>query len=439
MPLNEQQTNCLRNLQDFIKSDNKLFLVNGEAGSGKTYLIKQFIQEISDDKSVAIGAPTNKACKVLSSRIKNDSVPIQTVHRFLGLTMKQIEEKQVLFKSVWNFSQMENYDVFIVDEGSMIDKMIFDIIYNKIHSILGENTKVIYFADEAQIQPVGEERSQIFRIKNRFDLTEIVRQSKNSPLMPLIQATRQLVLGSQRIKFDEFLINNFRGNEGVLIYPYEKWMNQVLKSFNSKNYEQNPFGHSKIITWRNRTSDRLAYQVRAKLDKVSQPYEAGDLIYTKEAVKHPHDENVIVLQNCSELEITKAKAFDYSINGQSIKAWKLTVWEANDDTRTSQTINIIDPNHTNIFRAIMTEMAEAAKEWQRENPKGDSSKLWRKFYQHKFNFAEVSHIHAITVRRSQGSEWENCFVWLPDLIASRDWSHLYTAFTRTKKRLIIGV
>jgi len=437
--LNSQQKTCLESLSKFVESDRKLYLVNGEAGSGKTYLIKEFVKHILANKTITISATTNKACGILEPLIDNCLIPIETIHKTLGLTMKQVEEKQIISKNPNSFSRLEEFNVCIVDEGSMIDSRLFTMIQNKLYSILGQESKVIFFADEGQIQPVGETKSPIFGIKHRSDLTEVVRQAKNSPLMPLIQATRQLALGSKRIKFDEFLIDNWKNNEGVRIYPYEQWMSQIIKSFSSKNYQENPFTHSKIIGWRNRVVEELALKVRSHIEKTNIPYESGDLIYVKEAVKHPYDENVIVIQNCTELQILEATPFDYSINGKRLKAWELKVWKATDENYTSNYINAIDPAYQGIFNALMFEMIENAKAWKRSHPKGDSSKLWREFYKHKFNFAEINHIHSITVRRSQGSEWDNCFVWLPDLIASKDWAHLYTAFTRTKKRLIIGV
>lgn len=433
--LNNQQKTCLQNVLNFLESDRKFYLVNGEAGSGKTYLIKQIIKNLPKEKSVIVTAPTNKACQVLENTL--DGVTIQTIHKTLGLTMQQVEEKQILVRNPLGFSQLEEYDFCVIDEGSMISKDLMDIIVGKVNSILGENTKILVLADEAQIQPVGEMRSPVFSIPNRSDLTEIVRQKQDSPLMPIIQATRGLALGSRRIKFNEFLINNFQNNEGVLVYPYEKWMEQIVRSFSSENYQSDPTNHSKIIAWRNVVSDKLALKVRSLVNKSTQVYEAGDLIYTKDAVKHPYDPDVIAIQNCTEMEIIKSKPLDYEINNQTIKAWKLEVCNVEDQTVNS--INVVDPEYLAIFHRMMGELIQEAKTWQRENRNGDSSKMWREFYRHKFNFAEVSHIHSITVRRSQGSEWENCFVWLPDLLAAKDWSHVYTAFSRTRKRLIIGV
>lgn len=434
--LNNQQKTCLQNVLNFLNSQEKFYLVNGEAGSGKTYLIEQIINNLPEDVSVIVTAPTNKACQVLEGRLTG--VTIQTIHKTLGLTMQQVEEKQILIRNPLSFSQLEEYDFCVIDEGSMISKDLMDIIVGKVNSILAENTKILVLADEAQIQPVGEKRSPVFSIKNRSDLTEIVRQKQDSPLMPIIQAARGLALGSQRIKFNEFLINNFQNNEGVLVYPYEKWMEQIVRSFSSENYQSDPTNHSKIIAWRNVVSDKLALKVRSLINKSTQVYEPGDLIYTKDAVKHPYDPDVIVIQNCTEMEIINSEPFDYEINNQTIKAWNLKVCNL-DNPQTMNYINVVDPEYLVIFHRMMGELIQEAKTWQRENRNGDSSKMWREFYRHKFNFAEVSHIHSITVRRSQGSEWENCFVWLPDLLAAKDWSHVYTAFSRTRKRLIIGV
>ncbi|MGB8699125.1 MAG: AAA family ATPase [Thermosynechococcaceae cyanobacterium] len=69
LKLNEQQSEAIRRMKQFLASDADLFLLQGFAGTGKTTTIQSLIRDTQSKKKkvkVALTAPTNKAVKVLS-------------------------------------------------------------------------------------------------------------------------------------------------------------------------------------------------------------------------------------------------------------------------------------------------------------------------------------------------------------------------------------
>ena len=64
--LNNEQKNALEKIKTFLEREDKFFLLQGYAGTGKTYVLSALIAEITAHKRmwIALTAPTNKAVKV---------------------------------------------------------------------------------------------------------------------------------------------------------------------------------------------------------------------------------------------------------------------------------------------------------------------------------------------------------------------------------------
>lgn len=112
-------------------------LLLGYAGTGKTFLISRVIESLKRRKpwlNVAMTAPTNKAVKVLRSTADLD-VDFLTIHQLLGLKPQinwRGEMEFVEDKSLRNGPRIDQYDVLIVDEVSMLNDELFDKIVEKV-------------------------------------------------------------------------------------------------------------------------------------------------------------------------------------------------------------------------------------------------------------------------------------------------------------------
>ena len=65
MKLTEQQQHVLDKIKDFMGSDASVFILRGYAGTGKTTMVKQIADYISNICKVVLMAPTGRAARIL--------------------------------------------------------------------------------------------------------------------------------------------------------------------------------------------------------------------------------------------------------------------------------------------------------------------------------------------------------------------------------------
>lgn len=206
-PVSDEQRQCLESIEKFINSDRQVFILTGQAGTGKSFLIPKIsllAQQFGLD--VVVCAPTGQAAK----RLRAKGIPAVTVHSALygepEYSQAPTEEKPPTY---WFRRRgIGSNCMFIVDESSMIGDMEYteedrknaDVLYengNLMSDLLSNvtefksNNKVVFVGDDFQLEPANGSRSlcldQTF-LKSRglivdaFALTEIHRTNENSPL-----------------------------------------------------------------------------------------------------------------------------------------------------------------------------------------------------------------------------------------------------------------
>jgi tRNA A37 threonylcarbamoyladenosine biosynthesis protein TsaE len=63
------QQSAFGKIQNFLKSNGQVFILQGAAGSGKTTLIRAIVSHITKEKKLfAVMAPTGRAAKVLRDK-----------------------------------------------------------------------------------------------------------------------------------------------------------------------------------------------------------------------------------------------------------------------------------------------------------------------------------------------------------------------------------
>ncbi|MBK7095798.1 MAG: exodeoxyribonuclease V subunit alpha [Saprospiraceae bacterium] len=145
-------------LSSFI---NSLTFITGGPGTGKTTSISRFIHiflMLFPDSKIVLTAPTGKAAArmsesllLYSERIEDPvvkenylKIKSKTLHRLLGI------HKNNTVSSLSDDLKIP-YDVVIVDESSMIDISLMGKLF---HST-GSDTKMIFLGDKNQLSPIG--------------------------------------------------------------------------------------------------------------------------------------------------------------------------------------------------------------------------------------------------------------------------------------------
>lgn len=121
---------------------NGITILNGFAGSGKTYSTKGIINMLKDNnKSFRLMSPTGRAAKVLH---ENTNEPASTIHRGLGY----------IPPNTWTYGKEQPLacDIVIVDEFSMVDIWLFKKLLDAIDF---KYTKLLMIGDNAQLPSVS--------------------------------------------------------------------------------------------------------------------------------------------------------------------------------------------------------------------------------------------------------------------------------------------
>ena len=209
MALTPSQEAALEAVRQFKNSSDISMTIAGEAGTGKTFLANIIIHEIFRKISVTVTAPTHRAVSVISNKT---GIRGSTIHSLLGLRPNMMLEtfdiKNVQFTNDNNEERIKNYKYIIIDESSMLGHDIskFILIKAKQHG-----TKIIFIGDTAQLPPVNEIISDIFKNPRLVVLKEVVRQQNDNPLLDLLAIMRRDIHSVNGHEFIDY-INKYPTN-----------------------------------------------------------------------------------------------------------------------------------------------------------------------------------------------------------------------------------
>ena len=174
--LTEGQSQLVKELASFLESkDENVFLLNGYAGTGKTFISKgltEYFQSIG--RNFILAAPTGKAAKVIA---KKTQVGAYTIHstiydmeRIQEYTEDDLEGSQTykLYATIKvNLASADT--VYIIDEASMVADVYHEDEFLRFGSgfLLSDlmsyinldhndhHKKIIFIGDNAQLPPIG--------------------------------------------------------------------------------------------------------------------------------------------------------------------------------------------------------------------------------------------------------------------------------------------
>lgn len=174
-------------LYDWWKSPSLEATLKGYAGTGKTYLLKHFINVIVD-KSFTITAPTHKALRVLEQHVNVKGKTLQSLHGLKPNTdLVNFDVDSLNFDTI-GAPKMQNYSLIIIDESSMINTDLFELNRRRSKEY---GVKVLYVGDDLQLPPVKESESQVFNnVSTIIELDTIIRQKEDNPLLHLFELLR---------------------------------------------------------------------------------------------------------------------------------------------------------------------------------------------------------------------------------------------------------
>lgn len=455
--LNNDQAKAFKAMVEFVKTKpskkakaptptDTMFLLNGYAGTGKTYTISRFIQHYSKNNeyhNIAVTAPTNKAVNVLRSSSQLGSKPTYcTIHSLLGLKEK-IDNRtgeQLFVQDPINPAKITGIQLLIIDEVSMLH----DDLFHMIRAYAGK-IKIIMMGDPAQIPPVGKRDCLPFLEPTKYNiitsqLSEIMRQKKGSQIIDLSFTIRNNIdlhadffASITPTPDSDVQMMRTIGQDGIEKAFHDLYLSDAYKD-NSD--------HVKAIAWSNRKTDEINDYVRGLIyGPDRQRVMQGEKMIAGSPILqgNPTDGMDIIITTNQEFELLSYKVAQLERDGCRYNCYMSKVMYVDPLTReeVEHVIPIMHEDSEALFKANLQVIRNSAL----NADKGTRGYLWKKYYGLLRYFADARYAYAVTAHKAQGSTYGNVLLIADNIMQNPNVVErnriMYTAVTRAKDQLIV--
>jgi ATP-dependent exoDNAse (exonuclease V) alpha subunit len=427
--LNEEQKNIFDSVTSVPMRKFSQSLLTGYSGTGKTFLVTKIIEQIlfkNKGVRIAITAPTNKAVRVLKNLSSicetHSQVEFNTLHSLLGLKRIITPDGKETYGPEWGGGNIGEFDMVLVDEVSMLDNTIYEQLidnskYNKI--------MLLFIGDRGQIPPVNGGESILFTqdLDNSFNLSKIIRQAGDNPIIQIAQKIRN----NEDIKEETVLDKD---NNGVIFLKINTEMPLLEKYFKSENFNRNP-NFVKVLAWTNNAVDYYNDKIRKMIygDKCPKLNVGEKMVCNKPITD---SKKRVILNNNDEFEVL---SFDIKQDRTALKLYYYSVNVRSNGE--NHVIKLLAEKSQDVYEKELKSLKSKAE----KAPAMMKRNAWLKYYNFKDKFADVKYNYALTVHKSQGSTFDNAIVINCDIKRIMDKKDrnklLYTAVTRAKNKLFM--
>ena len=303
--LKPQQQKVFSALCNFIENkSDKVFILKGYAGTGKTTLMSGIIKRLTEDKiPFALLASTGRAAKILSDKAKTTANTIHShiyVFNELSEDLEKMSELQhnlavddkgqvtLLFDLTPISSDTEK--IYIIDEASMVsDEVDKNTSFAKFGSgdllgdILSYDTKgkFIFVGDPCQLPPINQANSPALSASHillkyklqtsEFEMTDIFRQANANGIIQASFKLRNLFYTNPNVKFASLPV---KGHKNIFVdNSHAGMLNSYIEKIKTEGYN-----HSTLICQTNKHCSDLNKIIRSSLQNNRERICEGDLL-----------------------------------------------------------------------------------------------------------------------------------------------------------------
>lgn len=312
----------------------------------------------------------------------------------------------------------------------------------------------LFYGDNAQIPPIPKEGSPekdspVFKLEKSKDnfreLTERMRQGKESPILPITDVYAENIEDIQEGKegLDNPLnkrVSDISQGKGVdFIVDRESFLNEFVKDLKKSE----DLKETIIVAAKNKTVDALNQAVREKIftNAKEEPFIIGDRI----RVNSPYVVNKQILYpngfKVSVKGVEKTKSSKLNVPVYKIK---VIVEQYNEYTGEIELkekfLTTVNPKDKEELKKSLNKLAIEAKKYPKRSP--ESAQAWKEFYDFKALFVDLGYNYAVTAHKVQGSTYNSTYVVEQDIMnfpGSRLQRNrmMYTAISRPRNKLVI--
>lgn len=434
--LTNDQNDALVMIQDFLTSDENVFILQGYAGSGKTTLLKGIVDYLQAiEQKYQLMAPTGRAAKVINQKTGFEATTIHKgIYSFDELEEIEIKEEEKSDVSFIYYYKLRNShdaynSIFIVDEASMVSDiqsqgeffrfgsgyLLKDLIEYSHIGFPNSTSKIIFIGDPAQLPPIGMNFSpaldkKYLSEKYKFkiveaEIKEVKRQNVDNGILNSATKIRKCLTSGFFNDFD------LRENGKDIFNP---------KFENFLNTYKTQQGTKVIISFKNKTALDLNQTIRRDKFGADLTVQTSDIIivggnnYRLGIMNGEFG----VVSNVETITTTREIRF-YRKNGGTasvLLAWRKIELLIPDEKGESKTVNgYMLENYLNGDNYLKPEEQQALYvDFKNRNPK-----LKPKTEEFKeaiktdpyFNCILLKYGYAVTCHKAQGGEWDTTFVF----------------------------
>lgn len=248
----------------------KVFVLSGYSGTGKSSMIKNFLDQLDSfmktarlinpklkDYPIELTATTNKAAEnfaALTGRVVN------TVHSFLGLKV-QTDYSTGITNLIPKSNEPKRDMLILVDEASYIDKQLLGLIFK-----LTKDCKILLIGDPAQLIGVKSTGAPVFDANfTGAHLSQVVRQAAGNPIVELSTKFRETVTSGEFFSFTP-------DGHAIQYLKRDAFNLAIEKEFARPDWK---YSDSKVLAWTNKTVIGYNHAIRDHV-KGDPNFQAGD-------------------------------------------------------------------------------------------------------------------------------------------------------------------
>lgn len=487
MHLTSSQQSAIAAFKEFLDGDAQVFILKGEAGTGKTTLVAEFLKILEAQKrEYGLMAPTGRATYIIGSKTGKVA---STIHRGIyGLSKlkstsqnKEDEDDGGLhLRFGLKVNEAALNAVYIVDESSMISDAYSE---NEAFSFgsgclltdlfeFARGRKIVLVGDYAQLPPVGMNFSPALDkeyIEDKFNCTVdefilrvVLRQAEGSVMLSNATKIRDSI---ERKTFVEFKLDN--GEDSVaedidLLTPYYQLS------------ADRPCVKAAVIAFSNRQALDYNLAIRRHYFGEDAPrLKSGDLmVICRNNYSHEYElfnGNIVQVEACQPDEDVTARQVRVKLGKNRIEQVELrfrraTICFAVNGKRVSLNVMLLDnflddpsgsvggllaralivdfnnrlpldlKSHQNEIRRLLRAKEKLIVEQQELRDRYINLLNKDPYY----NAVICKYGYAMTCHKAQGGEWENVFVDMCRYGGTSNEDYFrwaYTALTRANKRI----
>lgn len=424
--LTQEQEVAYNNIMKYLNGsvDCTAMVLFGYAGTGKTYTISHVLQDFVEQtgQSIALAAPSNSAVQVLRKMLPIQGATYKTIHSLLALKPRIKNNGEIEFvQERKDRATVHEYGVVVVDESSMLNDEIFDLIEPYFNRV-----KFIFVGDPKQIRPVSTKansrnklspifRKEVLEAKNikKTGLRNIVRQAGSSGIIPLsfeIRNNNFAAISDE--KYDDVeIVNNIDS-----FLPY---------------FDKDDRFYCKVLAYTNKAVNKYNDQIRQHIykDEARNKIVIGERLIANTPIFHPLDRMTIMFTTNDTFQVE-----DYQIDELRYEERTFKVYNCLLDN--GDRINILHEGSEDYYQQSFDMLVAIAKA---QSKIGKGAQYWRNAYQFKETFADIKYDYAITCHKAQGSTFDYVFINYQNIMSCYDEKErqglLYTAVTRAAKKV----